>query len=58
MTEFFAMNGHGFYIWTSYGIALILLVANLVWPALYRRKLLQTLKSAQTRKDKLARRQA
>ncbi len=40
MKEFFAMGGYAFYVWTSYGIALIVLVANLVAPAMQRRRLL------------------
>ncbi len=29
MTEFFAMNGYGFYIWSAYGVAAIVLVLEL-----------------------------
>lgn len=33
MMEFFAMGGHGFFIWSSYGVALLVMVieAFLVW---------------------------
>ena len=40
MKEFFAMGGYAPYVWPSYGIALIVLVANLVAPVMQRRKLL------------------
>jgi heme exporter protein D len=29
MTEFFAMNGYGFYIWSAYGVAALALVIEL-----------------------------
>ncbi|MDR9499900.1 MAG: heme exporter protein CcmD [Hydrogenovibrio sp.] len=33
MLEFFAMGGHGFYIWLSYGAALVMMLGEtmLVW---------------------------
>ncbi len=40
MKEFFAMGGYAFYVWMSYGIALVVLVANLVAPRMQRRRLL------------------
>ncbi|MGC6530130.1 MAG: heme exporter protein CcmD [Candidatus Puniceispirillaceae bacterium] len=30
MTDFFAMGGHGIYIWPCYGLA-VLLIAGLYW---------------------------
>jgi heme exporter protein D len=29
-SEFFRMGGYAFYVWTSYGLALIVLLANLL----------------------------
>lgn len=40
MKEFFAMGGYAFYVWTSYSIALIVLVYNLLAPMMHRRRLL------------------
>ena len=40
MKAFFEMGGYAFHVWTSYGIALVVLVANLIAPALQRRRLL------------------
>lgn len=37
LTEFLDMGGYGFYVWTSYGLALIVLVMN-VWIPNWRRK--------------------
>mgnify|MGYP001821606943 FL=1 len=40
LNEFFHMGGYGFYVWTSYGIALIVLLANMIAPLRQRRKIL------------------
>jgi heme exporter protein D len=40
LNEFFNMGGYAFYVWTSYGIALLVLVLNLLAPLRQRRKLL------------------
>jgi len=50
MTEFFYMGGYAFYIWTSYGLALIVLVANLIIPFNRERTLLRTLARKSRRK--------
>ncbi len=31
ISEFLHMGGHGFYIWGSYGTALLLMVLEVVW---------------------------
>jgi heme exporter protein D len=43
MSEFFHMGGYAFYVWTSYGLALIVLVANLIIPFNQKRTFLRTL---------------
>jgi len=40
-SEFIAMGNHGLYVWTSYGISLVVLVLNVVLPMLARRRYLQ-----------------
>jgi heme exporter protein D len=40
LNEFLHMGGYAFYVWTSYGIALIVLLANILLPTRQRRKLL------------------
>ena len=40
LNEFFHMGGYAFHVWTSYGIALLSLLANVVTPLRQRRKLL------------------
>ncbi len=40
LNEFFHMGGYAFYVWTSYGIALLVLLANVITPLRQRRKVL------------------
>jgi heme exporter protein D len=40
LNEFFYMGGYAFYVWMSYGLALIILVVNLLLPIWHRRRLL------------------
>lgn len=49
MREFFFMGGHGFYVWTSYGVVVALLVYQYVVPLLKRRKLLAQLAAERER---------
>ena len=39
MNEFLHMGGYAAYVWSAYGIALIVLVANILQPVIARRKL-------------------
>ena len=32
MIEFLAMNGHGAYVWSAYGLSLLVLVGVGLWP--------------------------
>ncbi len=41
LQEFLAMGGYAFYVWTSYGIATIVLVVNVLLPIFQRRKFLR-----------------
>jgi len=43
LSEFFYMGGYAFYVWTSYGIALVVLVANLVNAKACERRMRRTL---------------
>ena len=40
VSEFFHMGGYATFVWTSYGIALVVLLANAILPLRQRRKLL------------------
>ena len=39
MSEFLHMDGYAGYVWSAYGIALIVLIANLLLPVLSNRQL-------------------
>jgi len=44
LTEFINMGGHGFYVWTSYGIGLFLFVMLYVSTRLRNKSLIKQLK--------------
>jgi heme exporter protein D len=39
-SEFFNMGGYAFFVWTSYALALVIVVANIVFPVLHRKKII------------------
>jgi heme exporter protein D len=43
MQEFLHMGGYAFYVWMSYGITAMVMVANLALPLLRRRRLMNEL---------------
>ena len=43
-SEFLSMGGYGAYVWTSYGIAAVVLIANLVIPVQRHRLLVSRLR--------------
>lgn len=43
LQEFFDMGGYGVYVWSSYGIAALVLLANVLFPILERRRLMAQL---------------
>jgi len=47
--EYFHMGGYGFYIWSSYGITLVLLVWNYLSARMHGRQILKELSSRQRR---------
>jgi heme exporter protein D len=49
LTEFLHMGGYAFYVWTSYGIALLTLLVNIVVPLRQRKKLLSDIARATRR---------
>jgi len=49
LPTFFAMGGYAFYVWTSYGLTLIVLLANIILPIVQRKKLLRELALKQQR---------
>jgi len=45
-SEFFHMGGYAFFVWTSYGLTLIVVVANIVAPIMQRKKIISRIKRA------------
>ncbi len=43
MSEFFAMGGYGLYVWGSYGVTALVIVAEIVWVVQRRKVLLKRL---------------
>ncbi|MGY8870830.1 MAG: heme exporter protein CcmD [Pseudomonadales bacterium] len=43
MSEFITMDGHGLYVWLSYGIGVSIIIGNLVLPLFKRKELMQSL---------------
>lgn len=43
ISEFFAMGGHGLYVWLSYAIALAILILNIMNPVMQKKKVLTDL---------------
>jgi heme exporter protein D len=41
MSEFFHMGGYAFYVWGSFGVALVILVANVIIPVRHEHRLLR-----------------
>jgi len=45
-SEFFDMGGYAFFVWTSYALTLIVIVANIVSPIMQRKKVISRIKRA------------
>jgi heme exporter protein D len=52
LEEFFNMGGYAVYVWSSYGIALLVLLANVIAPLRQRRKLLDGIARATKRQER------
>ncbi len=44
--DFFHMGGYAVYVWTSYGLALMLVIANIVSPIIERKRVIAKVKRA------------
>ena len=38
MAEFFHMGGYAFYVWTSFGLAAVLLIGLVIWASMNHRR--------------------
>jgi len=43
-SEFFNMGGYAFYVWTSYALTLVVVVANIISPIMQRKKVIKQIK--------------
>ena len=43
-SEFFHMGGYAFYVWTSYALTFVVVVANIVSPIIQRKKVIARIK--------------
>lgn len=43
--EFVHMGGYASYVWSSYGIALVVVLGNIAWPWLRHRQLCQRIRN-------------
>ncbi len=45
-SEFFHMGGYAVFVWTSYGLALLMVVVNIVSPMIERKRVIARVKRA------------
>ncbi len=45
LTEFFAMGGHGFYVWSSFAIVAVVMLLNVVLPLRTARRLREEIRA-------------
>lgn len=50
-SEFFHMGGYAFYVWTSYLLTFIIVIANIVSPVIQRRKVIARIKRSLKREQ-------
>jgi heme exporter protein D len=50
-SEFFHMGGYAFFVWTSYALTLVIVVANIVSPIMHRKKIIARIKRAIKREN-------
>ncbi len=43
-SEFFHMGGYAFFVWTSYGLTFAIIMANIVFPIMQRKKVIKRIK--------------
>jgi len=52
MNDFFHMGGYAFFVWTSYGLAAIILIANIIIPMQRKKEIMNNLKRRLRREQK------
>ena len=54
MSEFFNMGGYAFYVWLSYGLTAVILIANVIIPMLREKQVKRDLIMRMTRNEENA----
>lgn len=49
LTEFLQMGHHGLYIWSAYGLSLLVVAANVLQPIFKKRQLIKQLRQSYSR---------
>lgn len=49
MSEFFAMGGYGFYVWSSMGMVLFLMLLEPIWLKMQHKRLIKTIQRQKRR---------
>ncbi|SIS47140.1 heme exporter protein CcmD [Neptunomonas antarctica] len=52
ISEFIDMNGHGLYVWVSYGLGIAIIIGNIVLPLFTRKELIKNLARRMRRENK------
>lgn len=52
VSAFFHMGGYAFYVWTSYGLATVLMIFNVVSPLRREKRLLRSIARLTRRRDR------
>lgn len=50
-SEFFNMGGYAFFVWTSYALTFVVIVANIISPMIQRKKIIARIKRAIKREN-------
>jgi len=50
-SEFFHMGGYAYFVWSSYALTLVIVVANIVSPMMQRKKIIARIKRAIKREN-------
>lgn len=51
LSSFFAMGGHGVYVWLSYGCAALILAVNFISPVIQRKKIIKDIERQMRREN-------
>jgi len=51
-TDFIQMNGHGMFVWASYGIAAVIVAQNFIGPKLTRKRVIKDIERQLRREQK------